>query len=107
MSELLAQEEKQQRNRTVRLLTYFSIGAIVMMFGGLISAVYVSYKDKFWVNLELPDAFLWSTLVIILSSGLLYLSLKWAKSNQNKKVVFGVIGTLILGISFVYFQLLV
>lgn len=106
MSELLAQEEKQQRNRTVRLLTYFSIGAIVMMFGGLISAVYVSYKDKFWVNLELPDAFLWSTLVIILSSGLLYLSLKWAKSNQNKKVVFGVVGTLILGIAFVYFQLL-
>jgi cytochrome c oxidase subunit III len=105
MSDNSAQDLKQQRNRTVRLLTYFSIAAIVMMFGGLISAVYVSYKDKFWVNLELPDAFLYSTIVIVLSSLLFHLSLKWAKSDQIKKSIFAVVGTLILGVTFIVFQL--
>lgn len=105
MSDLSAQDLKQQRNRTVRLLTYFSIAAIVMMFGGLISAVYVSNKDKFWVNLELPQAFFYSTVIIVLSSALFYLSLKWARKDELKKSIFAVVGTLLLGILFIVFQI--
>jgi cytochrome c oxidase subunit III len=106
MSGLTPSELNQQRKRSVKLITYLSIAAIVIMFAGLISAVFVSYKDKFWVNLELPQAFMYSTVVVVLSSALLYLSLKWARQNESKKVVGGVLSALILGIVFVFFQFL-
>jgi cytochrome c oxidase subunit III len=104
MSGITPTELNQQRKRSVKLITYLSIAAIVIMFAGLISAVFVSYKDKFWVNLQLPQAFMYSTIVVIASSILLFLSLKWARKNSSEKVVTGVIGSLILGIIFVVFQ---
>jgi heme/copper-type cytochrome/quinol oxidase subunit 3 len=104
MSGLTPIELNQQRKRSVKLITYLSIAAIVIMFAGLISAVFVSYKDKFWVNLQLPQAFMYSTFVVVLSSLLLFFSLKWARKNAKGKVVGGVLGSLVLGIAFVVLQ---
>jgi cytochrome c oxidase subunit 3 len=105
MSGLTPTELNQQRKRSVKLITYLSIAAIVIMFAGLISAVFVSYKDKFWVNLQLPQAFMYSTLMVILSSALLFFSLKWARNNASSgKVAGGVVGAFIIGMVFVFFQ---
>lgn len=94
-----------KRERTVTLITVFSIGAIVMMFGSLISAVIVSKMDKFWVNLWLPTAFTFSTLLILLSSVTIWGALRLAKKDNKKGAQLLVALTLLLGIGFIGFQI--
>ncbi len=92
--------EKMRKN-----LVYFAIVSIVMLFGGLISAYIVSAGDTFWVKYDLPQAFYISTTLIILSSIVLIIGIKWcqSKSNPGMLKVFVPL-TFLLGIGFAYFQ---
>ena len=91
--------EKAKKN-----VMYFAIVSIVMLFGGLTSAVIVSKGGNFWVSTRLPTAF-WISSGLILFSSLTAIFAKnaIAKNNFNGTKLFTTI-TLILGIGFGIFQ---
>ncbi|MCB9189608.1 MAG: cytochrome c oxidase subunit 3 [Flavobacteriales bacterium] len=98
------EEEKARRERTLKLITILFMGAILMLFVGLISAVIVSKMDGFWVNLKLPSAFYWSTLTILLSSLTFIVGKKFAQSNNQGGLKAMISSTLVLGMGFMYLQ---
>ncbi len=72
MEEEAALERKdymaKKRKRVAKPLLWFGMIGIVMLFAGLTSAVIIRKGDGHWAHFELPDAFLWSTIIIVLSS---------------------------------------
>lgn len=97
-------EEKERRERTLKLITILFMGAILMLFVGLISAVIVSKMDGFWVNLKLPSAFLYSTVTILLSSVTFVLGKRMAEKNNQGGLKAMISLTLMLGMAFMYLQ---
>ncbi len=93
-------EANKLREKVSSNLVYVGIFSSIMLFAGLSSAVLVRKMDKFWVNIHLPDAFIISTLLIILSSITLFLALKSAKNNQQKRLKIFILTTFLLGIGF-------
>jgi len=80
------------------------LGSVVMMFAGLTSAFLVRRAAGNWVEYKIPELFLLSTIVIIVSSiviQLAYTALKKQKYNYYK---LGLGATLILGIIFCVLQ---
>ena len=70
----------------VQTLTIFCF-AIVMIFAGFISAYIVQSSDKVWVKLSPPEAFLYSTICVLLTSAFLIAALISVKKGANKVVV--------------------
>lgn len=92
------------RVRTKKMLMYFIIFAIVMLFAGFTSAYIVSNIGNYWVHIE-PSTGLWvSNVLIILSSITMFLSLRSMKKAQVKmaQVFLGL--TLLLGVAFTISQ---
>ena len=85
-------------------LVYVGIASSVMFFAGLSSAVLVRKMDKFWVNINLPEFFVYSTLVILLSSVTLVLSLRSAKKGATQKLKLFLMSSVLLGFAFCVFQ---
>ncbi|MAM18771.1 MAG: cytochrome c oxidase subunit 3 [Bacteroidota bacterium] len=91
--------------RSKKMMLWFGIISMVMTFAGLTSAYVVSKNRPDWLNeFELPQSFLWSTIVILLSSGTLYLAKKSILQNKRKNASALLVGTLILAVLFVLFQ---
>ena len=91
--------EEQKNNRAKKMMLWFGIASLIMGFAGWTSAYIVSSKRTDWIaDLDLPQAFLWSTGIIILSS-LTYILAKLAvkKGNQKQGTLF-LLATLGLGI---------
>lgn len=92
--------------RAKKMMLWFGIISMAMMFAGLTSAYVVSKSRPDWLtDLQLPNAFFWSTLVIILSSLSLILGKKSIAENNRKAATSYLLLTLALGITFFYFQL--
>ncbi|MBG15041.1 MAG: hypothetical protein CL853_01670 [Crocinitomicaceae bacterium] len=85
-------------------LVYVGVVSSIMFFAGLSSAVLVRKMDKFWVNIHLPEFFMYSTLVILISSLTLIISFRAAKKGNLKQLKGYLILSLILGFSFCVFQ---
>ena len=103
--EYTSQSEEVNIIRSKKMMLWFGIISLSMMFAGLTSAYIVSSERRDWLaNFELPQAFYISTGIIILSS-LTMLVAKWA-IFQNKKTLgtASLLVTLVLGIAFVIFQ---
>ena len=97
--------EKIKHARAKKMMLWFGIVSMVMTFGGLTSAYVVSASRPDWLNdFVLPQSFLWSTIVILLSSVTLYLSGKMIKEGKRRNASALLIGTLILAILFIVFQ---
>lgn len=97
-------EAEQIQRRSKKMLTYIGIFSIVMLFAGLTSAYIVSMSDGYWLRIALPKAFYYSTAVIIASSCTLFLAVKYAKAANVGATKRFVLLTLLLGITFSYFQ---
>lgn len=97
-------DEKTIKEKTSKNMLWLGIISIIMMFGGLTSAVIVSKGGNFWVNMQLPQAFWISSAVIVLSSVTMSLSkMMFAKNNiAGGKNMLAI--TLVLGLAFGYFQ---
>ena len=95
----LKQQEKVKTN-----LMWVAIFSIIMLFAGITSGYIVASGTDFWVNLSLPVQFTISTVVILLSSLCLWGATYFVKQNKLSLVtpLLGI--TLILGLSFGYFQ---
>ncbi len=89
------------KNRRLKPLMWVAMVSIVMLFGGLTSGYIVTKADNFWVKFDLPDMFIVSTLLILLSSVTIRMAVKAAKSNVYDRVKVAVLATLVLGVGFV------
>jgi cytochrome c oxidase subunit III len=90
--------------RAKRMLLYFGIFSIVMLFAGLTSAYVVSMNGEFWVNITLPKAFYTSTLIILASSATIQLAVYAAKNDKQSLLKLGLLFTFILSIAFTISQ---
>jgi cytochrome c oxidase subunit III len=91
--------------RAKKMMLWFGIISMAMMFAGLTSAYVVSSKRPDWLgDLQLPTAFIWSTLVILLSSVTIHLALKAAKKGNHSRAMAGFIATLGLSFAFIALQ---
>ncbi|MCM4158363.1 heme-copper oxidase subunit III [Antarcticibacterium flavum] len=95
--------EKQARAK--KMMLWFGIISMVMMFAGLTSAYVVSKNRPDWISgFELPASLYWSTLVIIISSITFILAKKSIANDDRKNGTLYLLATLALGIAFVVLQ---
>ena len=103
--EMTIQEEKIRKERSAKLLLYFAIVSMFMMFAGLTSAYLVSASRKDWTHdMHLPPAFTISTVLIFISSFAIHFALRAMKSGDRNKTAVFLWVTMALGIGFVFFQ---
>ena len=98
-------QEKQSRAK--KMMLWFGIISLIMSFAGLTSAFIVSSSREDWLSdFVLPNSFTYSTLIIFLSSIFLYAAKQTLKKNQATTTTSLLIGALVLGIAFIYSQIL-
>lgn len=98
-----SQEEKNARAK--KMMLWFGIASLIMGFAGWTSAYIVSSSREDWLtNFELPTAFLYSTLIIIISSGTYMLAKKAIDKNNNSLAFKYLLLTMFLGIGFILLQ---
>ncbi|UUV21724.1 cytochrome c oxidase subunit 3 [Paenimyroides aestuarii] len=99
------QAEKIQKGKAYKTMLIFAMGSIVMVFAGLTSAYVISKNRPDWLkDFQLPQAFLWSTLVIVLSSITFHLAKKAIQKNNRSTTSLMLGLTFLLGITFVILQ---
>ena len=82
------------------------IVSICMLFAGLTSAYIVKKSDGRWLQFDMPDMFLYSTLVLFLSSIAMHWTYLKAKENSLKAVKIGITATAAIAVVFFYMQYL-
>ncbi|AUP78886.1 cytochrome c oxidase subunit 3 [Flavivirga eckloniae] len=97
------QEEKN--NRAKKMMLWFGIISLIMSFMGWTSAFIVSSSRPDWLkDFELPNAFLISTVVIVISSLSFILAKKALKNGNRNATTLWLLVTLILGVVFIFNQ---
>lgn len=97
--------EKEKEIRSKKMMLWFGICALIMSFAGWTSAFIVSRKREDWLTeYELPQAFIISVFVIIVSSFTMILAKRSIKSNNNSQATIWLFITFILGIYFIINQ---
>ena len=105
MEGMTIREHNERKARSYKLLLLFAMISMFMMFAGLTSAYLVSSSRKDWIHtMILPPAFTISTILIILSSVTIHLAKKAIQKDDRKNTTLFLLGTLALGIAFVFFQ---
>ena len=100
------QEHKERSARSYKLLLWFAMISMIMMFAGLTSAYVVSKSRADWMeNFQMPTAFFISTALILLCSVAFVLAKKAIKKDDRNTTTLMLLVTLVAGIGFVYFQL--
>jgi cytochrome c oxidase subunit 3 len=98
---------KEKQNRAKKMMLWFGIISLIMSFAGLTSAFIVSSSREDWLSdFVLPSSFTYSTLIIFLSSIFLYAAKNALKKNQATTTTSLLIGAFVLGIAFIYSQIL-
>ena len=98
--------EQRKKIHPHKFTLWVGIGSLLMMFAGLTSAYIVKRNQANWQTFELPQFFWYSTVAILLSSVTIYLAQNAFKQREMKKYRSLVIGTLVLGVLFIVFQVL-
>ena len=99
-------EYKSRQNRSFKLLLLFAMISMTMMFAGLTSAFVVSKSRRDWLsNFEIPAAFFYSLIAIVLCSATIHFAKKAIQKNDRKTTSLLLLATLGLGTFFVFSQL--
>ena len=86
-------------------MLWFGMLSMFMTFAGLTSAVIVSKSRPDWIsNFEIPQALVFSTIAILISSVVIHFAKKLIVSGNASLGGVLLIITLLLGLVFVYFQ---
>ena len=93
------------RERTKKMLMYFIVFAVVMLFAGFTSAYIVSNVGQYWVHIEAPTALWMSNALIVASSLPMWLSLRAMKAGKSLTSFIHLALTFALGIGFTVMQL--
>lgn len=103
--EMTITEHNQRKARSYKMLLWFGMVSMFMMFAGLTSAYVVSTSRPDWLsNFKLPDAFMISTALIIASSITFHLAKNAVKNNNRTMATAMLLATLMLGVGFVVAQ---
>ncbi len=105
-SESLQEELKAAKRVSAKPMLWVAMISMVMFFAGLTSAYVVSMNREDWVTFDLPQAFYYSTLCIVLSSLVLMLAQNLLKKGKLQASLLATVATLALGIGFVIYQYL-
>ena len=101
-TELLTEKKKIH---PYQFFLWAGLGSIVMMFAGLTSAYIVKKSQANWLEFELPNVFMMSTVVILISSFTIQMAVKKQK-EQNENQYRGFLSlTAILGVIFIIMQI--
>jgi cytochrome c oxidase subunit 3 len=103
---ITTEERMEIRNRVAKPMLWLAIISMCMIFGGLTSAYMVRRADPGWLTFELPSIFYMSTGVIITSSLTMFIALHSARKDNFSGIKFGMLLTLLLGITFIICQFL-
>ena len=90
--------------RSKKMIVWFLIFAVVMLFGGITSAIMVLYGKLLWVHIQPPAIFWVGNAFIVLSSITLIIALRALKAGKQSMALYGTLATFILGLGFVYTQ---
>ncbi|OYQ38181.1 cytochrome oxidase subunit III [Flavobacterium cyanobacteriorum] len=103
--EMSLKEHYEKKARSQKMMLWFGMVSMFMMFAGLTSAYVVSTSRPDWINdFKLPPAFMVSTVIIILSSITFHFA-KTAIQKGNRGTTSAMLAaTLVLGIFFVVCQ---
>lgn len=100
-----SQPEGEKIIRAKKMMLWFGIVGLSMMFAGLTSAYIVSKERKDWLtDFELPQAFFISTAIIVLSSLTMILTKRAIKNSATGQAKLFLAATLLLGAGFLYMQ---
>jgi cytochrome c oxidase subunit 3 len=102
----MEREEIKQKNKIHphKLALWIGIGSIVMMFAGLTSAYIVKRNQAGWVTYDLPVAFWYSTVIILLSSATVFMAEKAFKTRAMGLYRRWMAITAVLGVLFMLTQ---
>lgn len=104
MENTLEIELKEGKRKTAKPMMWISMVSMTMMFAGLTSAYVISSNREDWVSFEIPQAFMVSTIFILLSSLTLFLSKTALRKDNRKWTTIFIVLTLIFGLGFVWQQ---
>lgn len=96
---------QEKNNRAKKMMLWFGIISLIMSFAGWTSAFVVSSSRPDWLkDFQLPNAFIISTMVIMLSSVSFILAKRALKNANNLATTLWLLVTLVLGIVFIFYQ---
>ncbi len=96
---------KEKNARAKKMMLWFGIVSLLMGFAGWTSAYIVSSTREDWASdVVLPQAFLYSTIVIILSSVSYIMAKRAVMNGQSRNATLFLWATLGLGVIFVMLQ---
>jgi len=105
MSTFELTKEKEKKDKAKKTMLLLAMASIVMIFAALTSAYVISKSRPDWINdFKLPSAFLYSTVIMLVSSLTFHLAKVAIKKNNRQltSIFLGV--TLFLGIVFIILQ---
>ena len=96
---------QEKNNRAKKMMLWFGIISLIMSFAGWTSAFVVSSTRPDWLSdFQLPNAFIVSTIIIVISSLTFLLAKRSLKNNDPKTTSIWLIITFVLGLVFIFFQ---
>ncbi|QFZ54062.1 heme-copper oxidase subunit III [Oceanihabitans sp. IOP_32] len=96
---------EEKNNRAKKMMLWFGIVSLIMSFAGWTSAFVVSSSRPDWISdFKLPNAFIISTVIIVVSSGAFILAKKALKAGNTRATTTWLLATLALGVAFIVFQ---
>ena len=102
---MTTEEHRLRTARSYKLILLFAMVSMTMMFAGLTSAFVVSKSRVDWLkDFELPNAFYFSTIVIMGCSVTFHLAKKSIQKDNKSATSLFLLATLALGILFVILQ---
>ncbi len=90
--------------RTRKMMMWFIIFAVVMLFAGITSAIIVLYGKLIWLHITPAPELIISNVLIVLSSLTLIMTLRALKQGKQRLGLILQVTTLILGIGFAVSQ---
>ncbi|HET6994277.1 MAG TPA: heme-copper oxidase subunit III [Chitinophagaceae bacterium] len=100
----IVSNQQQKKIHPHKFILWVAIASIVMMFAGLTSAFIVKSNLPGWKNIELPNWFGYSTVVIVLSSLTMQMALRSFHQREMRQYRRLIAVTLLLGVAFVVLQ---
>ena len=98
-------EHSERTARSYKLMLWFAMISMTMVFAGLTSAFVVSKARPDWLSdFTIPSAFMWSTITIIVCSLTIHLAKKAIQKDDRSATSLFLLLTLGLGILFVVLQ---
>lgn len=103
--EMTLEEQNERKAQSYKLILWFAMVSMVMMFAGLTSAYVVSSSRADWLkDFQMPSAFFMSTAVIILSSITFLFARKAIKNGNLNLTTLWLLATFALSVGFVILQ---